>query len=1203
MSKVMQVAVFVAGEDEQPNDRDSNEFSRYYRSFVRRFEDGFIDVDPRKHQGRNIHRDAQPFRHLLYKSDSGDFAVIVADKNNVLRQVTAELKKEGEFTEEISKTVLKEVSELVKLVGARERELEVSMFAHWHVEPFSVECSFNKWLKNKDEDVRQLAGVTKFEQFAVSSRRKRQFDLSPDDGLLAIPANGEELRNLKAGFGADPKARVQSGEIKIELTAKRQFANLKDKPFVLIPAEANVWMDELCDALIALMKSKDICCFNPGDGAASLPERLFPIFVAWDNRDRVGSTVPAEFILQFESEMLGDTILNELSFRMEQWKLDAKLKDGVPRVELKEWCCSLFRRYIFLDEEVHADSNIDYSSLKRGEGLCPDDKRTLVSRLKQLKTDKHYNRLWNWLYADALGVLNAIATSEQPSDQKGVCDRLCDLPTPNGSEIVYFIPDRRLNALVLDDDIAKQEDRFKVAILEKVFGKFERIERIDKGIQSGKERHPDAWGSVCLETRRDNLEFVIDNIKRLSRDHRGFDVVLVDLNLGDKAGQDPSGYQLINKLKIFYPSVPVVAYSRYDDMGHISRAFKIGASWFIKKDEVDKLPRHLLSIYKHRDWEGEWATINELIYKESKSFELHVIEKDKNGFKKKFDNARKFLTYKCMEKYPGEVVYVKPMSGGFSSAVTFRAVKGKVGESEDGHRQTPVIIKIDSYYNTMSEYERYFRFIRPYIANEAGRVESPEIKLDNERSAIVYTFAGKPGSSRELVTLKECLKRDMRNIATCDFGHYEKVFDELFDDILCGIHKVTPENEGDERFSSYPNPSFGEHGTQLGESNNGFVANYVKRIALARHVNDTKFVVGGGKILEFHMFTRDGEIEAYDYDDGMTVMLKGESVKHVAKFRKEILPGRPLRIAGIWDLKDDGAARVSQDDEILTLVAKAFPYIKGAYKDSSEGEKNIRDAIENIEKMSKSGDDEKTRKKLRDITGDYGGCIERELLKILNELLPDGKSISFSFGSIVEKTYSQFEEYLKDHNNTLEKELPVGIVHGDLNYANIMLDVDGNGSGKDVWLIDFARTRRDVVAHDFNVIFTSTVALLFANELWAGNKPVPGAKNYRTKLKRIFSYLIEDVIFNDRSDAEPDYIADDKRFILIYKILRRIRRAALSRGMNNESYAVTTALCCLYTFRIMLKYEHSVPAAAAMLAIASMIYSQLTLKRKCHDAA
>ena len=52
-------------------------------------------------------------------------------------------------------------------------------------------------------------------------------------------------------------------------------------------------------------------------------------------------------------------------------------------------------------------------------------------------------------------------------------------------------------------------------------------------------------------------------------------------------------------------------------------------------------------------------------------------------------------------------------------------------------------MKIDTAHATRLEYERYFRFIRPYIANESGRVENPEIVLDDENAAIVYTYAGK----------------------------------------------------------------------------------------------------------------------------------------------------------------------------------------------------------------------------------------------------------------------------------------------------------------------------------------------------------------------------------------------------------------------------------------------------------------------------
>jgi len=1198
MNNTMHVVIFIAGEDDKPSvGYDSVEFSRYYDAFKHKFRDKVQDVCPNDEEGMDEQNTVESIRHLLHSSDSDDFTIIVVDKNEALKRVTKELKDNGrKFTEPICNAVISIVAQLVLSIKSNNKNLEVSLFAHWHVEPLIAERSFNDCIEHIGQDkVCKSCGVAKFVQFAVSSRRKEQFDLNPTNGVIDIPTNLEELRALESRFKDDLKAQVVSGKHKIQLVATNPYNNLKSitekAGFAFIPAESNDRMSLLCDALISLVASKGINCCIPGK-INQLPEKTFPIFVAWDNCDKVGSTVPAEFIIQYKDDMKGDDILSELTSRMSQWLLEDDLKDGVNFDVLREWCCSMFRRYIFLDEEVHADSNVDYSSIAKTGQLSDGDAQKISFRLGQLENDTHYKLLWNGLFADALSTLQEFVDGADDA-QKKYYDWVRKL-SPNGSEIVYSVPDKSFTALILDDDVEKQKERFDAAGLKKVFGE---ITCIDENCESC------AKGSICLETKRTNIDFVVGHIKQFSRDHRCFDVVLVDLNLGDKAGQDPSGYQLINVLKIFYPSVPIVAYSRYDDMGHISRAFKAGTSWFVRKDDVVKLPRHLLSMYKHKEWEAEWRTITEMLYS-GKGFSWYKVESDKEDFNEKFKGERQFLTYKCMEKYPGEVVYIKPMSGGFSSAVTFKAVKGMAKESKNEHKQTPVIIKIDSYYNTMSEYERYFRFIRPYIANESGRVESSEIKLDNDHSAIVYTFTGKAGSSRSLMTMKECLKRDMKNLATCDFRSYEKVLDELFDDILLRIHTITPKEEGDHRFSSYPNPSFGEHDAKVGGANKGFVANYLKRIALARCINDAKFIAheDDGSLVEFHMFTKDGDAEAYDYNDGMTILLKGDSIKHASRFRKEILPGRALRIAGDPEMDDGNNLQIVQDPEILKFVADDLLCIEGVYSDGNEYGKNICKVLQQLRKMSECKEASAKSDVLRDVIRDYGGSIKSMFIDTINDLMPSQCHVSFGFDCLVERIYAQFERYIDERKDALENWLPVGIIHGDLNYANIMLDDDGNQAGRDVWLIDFARTRRDVVAHDFNVIFTSTIALLFDNDLWTSSKPVPGAENYRTKVKKIFAYLINDVIFDELSDVEPDYIADDKRFVLIYKILRRIRRAAIGHGMNTESYAVTTALCCLYTFRIMLKYEHSIPAAAAMLAIASMIYNKLD-EGVCHGTA
>ena len=175
----------------------------------------------------------------------------------------------------------------------------------------------------------------------------------------------------------------------------------------------------------------------------------------------------------------------------------------------------------------------------------------------------------------------------------------------------------------------------------------------------------------------------------------------------------------------------------------------------------------------------------------------------------------------------------------------------------------------------------------------------------------------------------------------------------------------------------------------------------------------------------------------------------------------------------------------------------------------------------------------------------------------------------------------------------------VGIVHGDMNYANIMIDSKNDGAiddAKDVWLIDFARTRRDIIAHDFNVIFTATFSQLFNNDLW-NDKGIDSdnTTRYAARLTKIFQRFIRDAMFAE-SDEEPDYlyVMKDRRFTLFYKIFRRIRKAALSNdNMTEDMYALTTALCCLYTFKVFLKYEKNIQGAAALLATAYICIEHL----------
>ena len=174
---------------------------------------------------------------------------------------------------------------------------------------------------------------------------------------------------------------------------------------------------------------------------------------------------------------------------------------------------------------------------------------------------------------------------------------------------------------------------------------------------------------------------------------------------------------------------------------------------------------------------------------------------------------------------------------------------------------------------------------------------------------------------------------------------------------------------------------------------------------------------------------------------------------------------------------------------------------------------------------------------------------------------------------------------------------PVGIIHGDLNLNNIMLesrlhapkmdDPDTTSMVSDVWFIDFARTRRDLIAHDFNVFFTSTLSSLFGKALLKD-------KAYSEQLQRNFRVLVEGAVSSKAESLKgvPDSFKDDARFAFVYKVLRRGRAAALKAGVSQNMYLLTTALACLYTLKIFLN-QGRIEMAAGFFAAAKICYDLL----------
>lgn len=958
--------------------------------------------------------------------------------------------------------------------------------------------------------------------------------------------------------------------------------------------------------------------------------------------------------------------------------------DGIPYLKFKDWMSGVMRRYLFLDDTAHGTSGCIDSQDPNWNWTSKDKKFKWVERDPNDSENKYeYDTHGQWLrdrfskdakaadndslkhlkpfmramwleYFDA-GKLTLQTLSTEPDVGKRIT-RLLDvynspetnpLPLSQGDRARFVTPTGKISVLLIDDD-ANKSLLFDTKTRE-IEGK--RIQDNDK-----QNAYEEAWKDFDkifsvqpFELKPDDFPKFEKRLNEILTAHLSYDFALVDLCFGEDPGCDPLGYHVIKKLSKLFPHMPIIVYSRYKDMGHIMRAFQCGAMWFLQKGEEQKLARHLMDVVKKGSWKREWRAMQE----------YNPVEFVYNGKDQSFDDKFrhtdewKYLTAKSLEFFPGKFIEVKKMGGGISTASTFSVQKGL---KLDGNAlQSPMIIKIDTAPNTRMEYQRYFRYIRPYMANEAGRIEKPCIIIERNCSAIVYTFAGRQDKAHALDSMKNMLKEDIVFKASCDYEKYRKAFDMIFDEILPKIHRVTPnrefgdgeENRHQEVFSkpaaldaktspgaSFPNLQFGEvekkdfyqtylirfpHFGRRELGNNAFVCQprfvpdedgNIKLVWNEEQTGDARYDRSEEekrKCYEYHDIyddTSDGSIdlEVYDIDnDRKPYRLAGPIATHVAKFRQQMYPGAMLWIDAIEDNKKDIVERVKMfDDRVgkdscqdwLSYVNK---YLEINNKDENDLPGKVYfDLVDNVLDFCKAlyGADKANYKKY---------IFESEEDQLFKE--PEAR---------------KFFEHIRERFRC-----PIAICHGDLNYGNIMLESrkhppkdekpDVSQTITDAWLIDFARTRRDLIAHDFNVMFTDTFALLFDERLFNKSKTPSGnggsqkdqkediiketwdieKARYERRLDSRMRRFIEDVMFAENSNS-PDYLNGDARFEFVYKILRRIRKAALDSGISEEMYTLTTVLECLMALKLHLKKGmKNIRASAALFAVAKICFEHL----------
>ena len=594
---------------------------------------------------------------------------------------------------------------------------------------------------------------------------------------------------------------------------------------------------------------------------------------------------------------------------------------------------------------------------------------------------------------------------------------------------------------------------------------------------------------------------------------KNYRFAFLGLRFGEAKGMDLSGYQLLPILKRFFPRLPVIICSFHDDMGELARAFRNGASWFLRKEELPDLPHILHSLLTRRAWVPEWRMV--------KSLDLVEFEFEQSGTRKqfieRFDDKRQYLTYKCLEKFPGRTIRILPMGGGLSAAATFKAVKA-TGRGDEPV-QIPLVVKIDTLANTQMEYERYFRFIRPYIPNDAGRVENQERVIDSDHAAIAYTFAGTGAGAGQLKSMKSIVTAEMN--ADGDFKMVQPLFDDLFDSILPRLHRVSPDLEFGELsdLTSFPNPELGEVGRA------SFLGNWTSRISVRRKIENVVFERQSDQSLEkdlvsfeyFNSRDKGGHcvVEAFD-EEKTTVLLTGPQVDEVVRKRPHgLAPGTMLWIDNnrFHYYGKDAAGRrtclypIGFDEALPPLMEKPVPdYCK------------LPDLLMRIKALAAA-----------DAGGRRFAC-------------------------------------------------PLGIVHGDLNFANVMVErrmpSPRRRAVSDVWLIDFGRTRRDLIVHDFVV--------MFAAAMWLEDLDLS-------------DYAVRAVFAND--GRLPPRLKRDRRAAFVYALLRRIGRAAFSAGVSRDMFALAAALSLMMTFRLAFRYGRFYAAANGMLKAAEMIVSRLEGRR------
>ena len=874
-----------------------------------------------------------------------------------------------------------------------------------------------------------------------------------------------------------------------------------------------------------------------------------PLVVSADPelRRRAGFALPSEFLLPLFD-------VSRLARRAAQ--LRAVHREGIDRIYMQSFCMGAFRRYLFLDDENHGRGELDLNAVRAGHYRSDEAERSrwlsssswqklYESRLERTDEGDVRNALFRALYADEskkiLAKMKALtkvvagdaAMFSRPSPggeygslaavQQAADEFENALPRLLGHDLRFHLPGEKGCVMLIDD----------------------RANEARAGLEETTAVRPGTDGStqgpkmsVFFDIEAANLRpkgtvrdygvqvweaFPGDNS---SESLRRFDLLLLDLNLGEGPLADFAGYQCLPILKKFFPEVVIMAFTRYGNMSHIERAFARGATWFLSKADAWKLPECYCERLQHKQWVREWTAIRSGV-----DWDI--------GPGERVDEASRYLIWKAMEGMPGGTIRVKGLAGGIGGARTLRAVKAV---NDRYNRATPVVIKIDERFRMLMERERYYRFVHPYLSNLVGRIEQPLAEGGDNRASLAYSYAGtgqgvgeRSARRSEVVTLENLLQRNLPKSHDQILGPdvYAELFEQLLGDVLPRLHVIDPRSELSEL--DYPNAVFEESASA--------VDSYLLRMPPEAIVAVDEPVSSGRKNLVNHAISSLDDIQAgqellscvYDVEHGPEPYIKAVARLQDGYFHRLDLKGL---LGGFY-----------VDHRYLRPMRPLVIRMK---------EKPLQGELEAWTALwwaRNPNPDDKARPQSRTIEYDQtvDGCVHTFESAGLTLIHPRP---ALAVVGLRRWLVSRMARVLDGGR--------IGIVHGDMNLGNVLVERERGSAPKPVfgtpWLIDFARTRRDRIVVDYTQFELDLGLRLLDPRFFPSLRK---SRNNWTDVDEFFSYLLE-------TPWTPPRVAERvKRLRLVYALVSRVRAAADKQGIDEKEYLVSRTFQLLIIHKII----------------------------------